>query len=134
MLNISEPTSQSLGLVSLATEEERLKLWPTMPHNNNINSEQVVGSLANIGVDSFILLNHYTWSSLASNTCPSGNLADVEADIPVEHVYFNGADLHTTIKANPHGFVPLPVLSFPPPETGELKQIVHCASRPLRAL
>ena len=103
VLGITDPASQGLSLVALASEEDELKLWSTMPHRNNINSKKVIGSLGKANTEGFMLLSKYTWSSLGLDRCPSGNLTDVEEDIAVETVYVNGADLHATITSSPAG-------------------------------
>ncbi|MCP4546674.1 MAG: hypothetical protein GY835_09455, partial [bacterium] len=94
-LGISNPVTQSLGLVALASEDDGLKLWAAMPSYNNLNSETVIGSSASSDVEVFTLLKAYEWDSLGADICPSAGSGDT--------IQFNGADLQATISAEPSG-------------------------------
>ena len=69
-VGITNPATQSLAMVALASEEDGLKVWATMPANNNLNSERVIGAPATSDVEIFTLLNAYSWSSLDAGLCP----------------------------------------------------------------
>ncbi|MGB0383516.1 MAG: LamG-like jellyroll fold domain-containing protein [Ardenticatenaceae bacterium] len=67
------PASASMKMVALASQEEALKLWATMPNNNNINSEKVF-DIDSDAQQVFVLTTSYEWPALAEDVCPSGFL------------------------------------------------------------
>lgn len=69
------PASASLKMVALASEEEALKLWTTLPNNNIINSEKVF-DIESDAQQLFALTTSYEWPSLGADICPSGFLTD----------------------------------------------------------
>ncbi len=88
MLNISHTATTSLKLVALATENDRLRLWASMPDKNPLNSQWATTVEApNVP---FALRQRYEWASLGSGQCPNEG-------------QFTDADLHVTLTADPHG-------------------------------
>ena len=49
LLDISNPETAALGLLAVATEEDALRIWSTMPTRNPVNSPRVVNSPAALG-------------------------------------------------------------------------------------
>ncbi|MCP4532740.1 MAG: hypothetical protein GY831_16145 [Delftia sp.] len=89
-LGITNPTTQTLDLVALASDEDTLKLWATMPADNNLSSPRAIGAPASSDVEAFTLLNAYHWDSLDSGVCPSAG-------------QFNGADIKAALSTDPAG-------------------------------
>ena len=85
--------ASSLKLVALASEEEALQLWATMPDKNPLNSPRVISPLAaGRDLSSFALTQYYEWPTLpvAPGILPNdGQFAD--------------ADLLVTLTAVPSG-------------------------------
>ena len=96
LLAISDPANQSLGLVALASEEEQLKLWATLPAANNLNSQAVVNNAVTSEVESFALINQYQWNQLGDGICPNQDGAD-------DFVLYYGADLSVSLQSDPAG-------------------------------
>jgi hypothetical protein len=86
---LGNPTA--LRLVALASEEEALRLWATMPDKNPLNSPRVISAAAaSLDVTHFDLTQDYGWSSLGAGQCPNaGQFAD--------------ADVHVNLNAEPGG-------------------------------
>ena len=81
----------SLKLVALASDEDALRIWATMPDKNPLNSERVVSPVATDYITmSFALTQQYAWTALGSGVCPNqGQFAD--------------ADLRVNLAADPPG-------------------------------
>ena len=98
-LGIVDPASASLGMVAFATEEDGLYLWSTMPENNPLNSERMVGTMP-IEPVQFMLTNKFGWQSLGDGVCPNGQLPTARAVTSFE---FSAADVRASISAEPAG-------------------------------
>ncbi|MHB1319832.1 MAG: LamG domain-containing protein, partial [Anaerolineae bacterium] len=72
MLGITDPAGASLRVIALASEDDALRLWSTMPPRNSVNSRHVIESTPPGDVHQFALSQAYGWSSLASDICPNG--------------------------------------------------------------
>ncbi|MEM7028701.1 MAG: FG-GAP-like repeat-containing protein [Chloroflexota bacterium] len=80
-LGITDPNSQTLGLVAIASEEDALKLWAAMPQANSLNSETIVGSATSSDVELFSLLRGYQWTTLSTDICPgAGNFQGLQVE------------------------------------------------------
>jgi hypothetical protein len=80
-----------MSLVALASEEEALRLWATMPDKNPLNSELAVNALALDYVErEFALTQRYHWPSLGEGQCPNEG-------------QFANADLQVRLRAEPPG-------------------------------
>lgn len=74
-LNIPNPAAGYLALVGVATEEESLRLWATMPERNPVSSSLVVNPLAaTVAEPIYTLIRPYTWSTLTLGECANGRL------------------------------------------------------------
>ncbi|NJO07696.1 MAG: hypothetical protein HC876_20455 [Chloroflexaceae bacterium] len=91
-----------LNVIALASEENALHLWGTMPAGNPLNSPRAVNpALADrFATSLFALQRYYTWDTLNAGACPSDNKRDttdmhVELDaLPRSMIYsFLGDDL-----------------------------------------
>ncbi len=90
-LNITN--ASSLKLVALASEEDALQLWATMPDKNPLNSPRVISPLAfGRDLNSFALTQYYEWASL--QVAPG--------ILPNEGQFVDG-DLQVTLTAVPSG-------------------------------
>ncbi len=102
LMNIVEPETAALGLLAVATEEDALGLWSTMPTRNPINSPRVVNPLAAESAnDSFALVRAYYWDSLGRNLCPNGRL-NSDGSGPTGGS-FADSDLKLTLSSDPVG-------------------------------
>jgi hypothetical protein len=74
-LGISDPASQTLDLIALASEEESLQLWATMPDRNPLNSPRVTVPKVprHLLQRNLELLNAYHWETLGNEVCPNRN-------------------------------------------------------------
>jgi len=73
LLDISNPATNSLGLLAAASEEDALRLWSAMPDRNLLNSVLAVNPLAAVQAATqrnFVLPNFYRWPSLGPLLCP----------------------------------------------------------------
>ncbi|MCP4358082.1 MAG: DUF11 domain-containing protein [Chloroflexi bacterium] len=70
-ISIIDPSTESVEMVAFASENDGLKLWATMPANNNLNSEQAIGAPATSDVEIFTLLNSFNWAAADAGLCPS---------------------------------------------------------------
>jgi len=87
--DLGSPTS--LKLTALASEEDALRIWATMPDKNPLNSKWVVDAPASDYVDQpFDLRQQYSWASLGSDQCPNTGR-------------FEDADLRVALSAEPSG-------------------------------
>ncbi len=74
-LKIADPSIAALGLLAVATEEDALQLWATMPVRNPVNSSTVVNPIAGLTDNhTFPLVRSYFWDSLGSGLCSDGRL------------------------------------------------------------
>ncbi|MAT96582.1 MAG: hypothetical protein CL608_05510 [Anaerolineaceae bacterium] len=90
-LNLSN--TSSLKLVALASEEDTLKLWATMPDKNPLNSPRVISPLAfGRDLNSLALTQYYEWASLP-----------VAPGILPNEGQFADGDLQVTLTAVPSG-------------------------------
>ncbi len=82
----------ALKMVALASEEDALRLWATMPAANPHNSERAVGELAVPYLDlDFALTQSYQWSGPGSaGVCPSAG-------------QFEDTALHSSLRADSAG-------------------------------
>ena len=85
LLGIENPEESSLAMVALATEEDALRIWSTMPQGNSVNSDSVTDFLPE-GIQTFMFNKRYEWPALASGLCPAKPFAgdQVELFITVE--------------------------------------------------
>jgi subtilisin-like proprotein convertase family protein len=76
-LGITRPVSAGMNLLAVASEEDALRLWATMPHRNLVNSRLSVGPLAAtvpVSEHVFALARAFRWISLGSGICPNDPL------------------------------------------------------------
>jgi len=91
LLGITYPAATTLGMVALASEENALQLWATMPDKNPLNSPRVINApLLVVASQHFTLTQQYEWPSLGPGLCPSAGK-------------FTDADLQVDITADPPG-------------------------------
>jgi hypothetical protein len=101
-ISIADPNTAALGLLAVATEEEALQLWSTMPVRNPLNSDRVVNSVAAMTDEhTFPLVRGYFWNSLGSGLCGNGRLS-LDGSGPTGGP-FADSDLQLTITADPVG-------------------------------
>ncbi|MEM7030805.1 MAG: LamG-like jellyroll fold domain-containing protein [Chloroflexota bacterium] len=106
-LGITDPTNNSLSLVAIASENDALRLWATLPNRNPVNSERVIDVTVDQALQRFALTERYTWASLGDNVCPNvvqgqgGQLRQAKGNnTPVQ---YSGADVKVMLSANPVG-------------------------------
>ncbi|HBY98100.1 MAG TPA: hypothetical protein DEP84_29855, partial [Chloroflexi bacterium] len=100
LLGISDPTTSSLGLLAVASEEEALDLWTAFPEINPVNSGLVVNPLAGTApLQDFALVWAYRWESLGPLICPYTASWQELPDRPG----FVDSDLRVQLTAEPLG-------------------------------
>jgi hypothetical protein len=72
-LGITAPNETALNLVALASEEDALQLWATMPASNPLNSPRVANPALSPAQRAapFALTHAYHWDNLDSGICPA---------------------------------------------------------------
>jgi hypothetical protein len=68
-LSIADPAATPLAMVALASEEDALRLWVTMPPANGVNSARVV-ERPDRAFEQFALTRRYIWTGLGAGVCP----------------------------------------------------------------
>ncbi|MFZ0544129.1 MAG: hypothetical protein WAM60_01735, partial [Candidatus Promineifilaceae bacterium] len=102
LMNIADPSTAALGLLAVATEEDALQIWSTMPTRNPINSPRVVNPLAAQEASStFALVRGYFWNSLGDGVCANGRL-NSDGSGPTGGS-FADSDLQVTMSTDPVG-------------------------------
>jgi subtilisin-like proprotein convertase family protein len=108
-IGVNDAASATLALLAFASEDDRLRLWATMPARNSVNSERIVDTTGVLAIHRFALTNAYTWSSLDDGVCPSGvNQNDNGPGASLQQSGdaqsgFNSADVQVTMTADPPG-------------------------------
>ncbi len=70
LLGITDPANTALEMLALASEENVLRLWATLPDTNPVNSARVAETRAE---GEFALSQSYTWPQLSGGVCPNGS-------------------------------------------------------------
>ncbi|HQJ10240.1 MAG TPA: tandem-95 repeat protein [Anaerolineae bacterium] len=70
LLGITDPANTALEMLALASEENALRLWATLPDANPVNSARVAETRAK---GEFALSQSYTWPQLSGGVCPNGS-------------------------------------------------------------
>jgi len=88
LLGIGDPAATPLTLLAVASDENALRLWATMPEQNPVDSARVVGPLAEAApAHIFALTKAYHFPSLGGGLCPSAltrfKNSDVRAELSV---------------------------------------------------
>lgn len=103
-LGIDNPAETTLGMLAVATEQDALRLWATMPPRNNLNSERIVDLTGESQLQMFALTKQYAWT-LGDGVCPSTSLSQTNAAT----VQANGTDTQAT-----GADVQISISSYPP--------------------
>ncbi len=98
-LGISDPATHGLGLLALASEENALDVWATMPGYNSVSSAAILPGRAKDTVQTFLLSRIYGWDALPATGCPSG--VDNNGNRVSATIAYNGANLAGTLLATP---------------------------------
>ncbi len=84
-------TTTSVRLLAIASEEDALKVWATMPDKNPLNSQRATNALAAVNAgQSYTLTQAYAWTLLGADRCPNEG-------------QFTDADLRLDLTADPPG-------------------------------
>lgn len=98
MLGITQPVTTSLNLLAVASEENALRLWATMPDRNLVDSSLAVNPTAAQAEEHvYMLTRPYHWYSLGSGICPNDPLMALTGET------FPDSDLEARISAQPVG-------------------------------
>ncbi|MCX6033133.1 MAG: proprotein convertase P-domain-containing protein, partial [Chloroflexi bacterium] len=87
----------SLDLLALASEQDGLRLWATLPNANPVNSPRVIANNAYVTGQQFSLSQRYHWDALAAGICPNGSQGGAAT------ARFADVDLQVRIAADPAG-------------------------------
>ena len=88
-LGISDPASTTLSMIALATEDDSMRVWATMPVRNPVNSQRLVHDESFTPSDGVTADQAYSFAP-NGNVCPSLGV-------------FTGAEVHLHLRANPDG-------------------------------
>lgn len=104
-IGLTDPGNQHLGLLALATANDALDIWSTMPIYNSLNSARVVGPLVRNDVQTFILSRPFDWPTLDPSVCASGvdNQGIRHPIGPNNTIAANDAYLNADLTADPNG-------------------------------
>ena len=98
LIGISNPALSALNMIAVASEEDALRLWATMPHRNLVDSSLAVNPLsAAQGEHIFMLVHPFTWANLGPGLCPNDPLEALTGEAYVDSA------LHATIDVEPVG-------------------------------
>jgi subtilisin-like proprotein convertase family protein len=73
LLGIDDPADTALEMIALASEENALRLWATLPAANPVNSARVVQTYIGSTTGDFALSRAYHWAQLSGGICPNGS-------------------------------------------------------------
>ncbi|MGC9396748.1 MAG: proprotein convertase P-domain-containing protein, partial [Anaerolineae bacterium] len=73
LLGITDPANPALEMLALASEENALRLWATLPAANPVNSTRVAEAHADNTSGEFALSQAYHWDGLSDGVCPNGS-------------------------------------------------------------
>ncbi len=71
-LGIDDPESSSVSIVAVASEEQALRLWATMPPRSPVNSDSMLEHDVQDETHLFALQQKYAWPRLGKGICPNG--------------------------------------------------------------
>jgi hypothetical protein len=99
-LSMSSPATTMLKMVAIASNENGLRPWSTMPQINQVSDFRLLRTGAYAGDGQFFALTHYyEWASLGQGVCPNGKLGP-----PSANDYFD-TDLQMGVTTNPEGTI-----------------------------
>lgn len=91
LLGVDDPEESGLALLAVASEEESLRIWATIPDKNPLNSERALAETsAPLLTGDFQLTQALSWATLGGGQTPNAGLQP-------------GADLQLTIASDPPG-------------------------------
>jgi subtilisin-like proprotein convertase family protein len=73
LLGITDPANTALAMVAVASEEDALRLWATLPAANPANSPRVAQTNLDHASGEFALSQAYHWDGLADGVCLNGS-------------------------------------------------------------
>ncbi len=104
-LGIADPASQHAFLWAMASDENRLAIWSTMPVYNNVSTPDLVAAPARDTIETFQMVRVYNLPSLGPSVCASGvdNSGQRVRVDPQQKINNNGAMLTAAIQSDPAG-------------------------------
>ncbi|MCP4210113.1 MAG: hypothetical protein GY764_01420, partial [Halieaceae bacterium] len=103
-LGILDPSTATLGLLAVASEEDSLELWATMPDRNPLNSARLLDGFADQDEETTLALSRaYYWEGLGNGHCANGRL-NSDGSGPAGGAYAD-SDLQMTLSASPVGTI-----------------------------
>ncbi len=101
-LGVTNPSASALSMLAVATEEDALQLWSTMPTRNPVNSARVVNPMAGESENhTFPLVRAYNWDGLGDGQCVNGRI-NGDGSGPTGGS-FADSDLKLSLSAEPVG-------------------------------
>ena len=74
-LGIDAPDETVLKMLAIASNENDLRPWSTMPQTNHVTDQRLLKTAAYIGEAQFFAFTHrYEWAHLGQGACPNGKL------------------------------------------------------------
>lgn len=71
-LGIDDPANTPVSMAALASEDDVLRLWATMPPRSSLDSGRVLEQDAPGDLHLFALAQKYTWNGFGLGVCPNG--------------------------------------------------------------
>ena len=98
MLGITDPATSPLDLIALASEEDALHLWATLPNTNPVNitaARSVTGLAGTAAAETLVfdLTQRYHWDQVGSGLCPNGSTGS--------SIRYGDTDLQMQLSASP---------------------------------
>jgi len=95
LLGVADPANTALAMVALASEEDALRLWATLPAANPVNSARVADIRDESASGEFALSQAYHWDGLTDGVCPNGSDGSADA--------YPDTDVQVTLAVEPDG-------------------------------
>ncbi|MFH1632591.1 MAG: proprotein convertase P-domain-containing protein [Chloroflexota bacterium] len=87
----------SFSLLGIATENDSLNIWATLPNANPVNSKKALGRLFTLDEENDFQLSHaYHWDALSAGICPNGSIT------PAAGAYLD-TEVQVNLSADPAG-------------------------------
>ena len=97
-LGIDAPEQSALKMLAIASNENHLRPWSTMPQTNHVTDQRLLKTAAYTGEAQFFALTHrYEWDHLGEGACPNGKLGP-----PLANDYLD-TNLQLTVTTDPAG-------------------------------
>ncbi|HSN78223.1 MAG TPA: CARDB domain-containing protein [Anaerolineae bacterium] len=135
LLGVTTPAARSLRLLALASEQDGLRLWATLPSSNPVNSPRVMDTETYVGeTHEFNLTQAYAWPALGPGVCPNGSNGTgtryADADVQVTLAASPAAPAYSLLGDNLYWLQAL-LLGNPPPDVATQLAFLNAGQAPV---